>query len=151
MKQPDSCFSTATYIGKTMLTLTISHNVFLNEKQRYDLHRGEPVEVIGASVPVWFHKGNTSEPAKEVFCLYRLTNDKFFRPIMQTTNGYHISLPQKPDAHKMTTSINLLNIKDGGSEWLYFTQSNIIQGKKKFTTIHFIEIKPIEKLLKTLT
>ena len=51
-----------------MATLTISHYVYLNREQRYDIHDLKPVEVIGVSVPVWFNNGNTSEPAKEVFC-----------------------------------------------------------------------------------
>ena len=57
-----------------MLTLVISHNINLSREERYNLHQGKPVTTVGVSVPVWFEKGNTSEPAQEVFVLYRLTN-----------------------------------------------------------------------------
>jgi hypothetical protein len=57
-----------------MLTLTVSHNIFLTKKQRYELSVVEStLEVIGISFPVWFYKGKTSEPAKEVFCKYILS------------------------------------------------------------------------------
>ena len=58
-----------------MATLTISHYIYLTKEQRYALHERQPIEAIGISVPVWFNKGNTSEPAKEIFCKYQIANE----------------------------------------------------------------------------
>ena len=78
-----------------MTTLIISHYLYLNREQRYLLHENkEPIEVHGISVPVWFQKGNTSEPAKEVFCKYRITNETTTKSITATNCGYLINLPQ---------------------------------------------------------
>jgi hypothetical protein len=57
----------------------------------------EKIEVIGASVPVWFYRGNTSEPAKEIFSKYILTNLETNEAILRTKEGYQINLPQKVD------------------------------------------------------
>ena len=118
-----------------MTTLIISHYLYLNREQRYLLHENkEPIEVHGISVPVWFQKGNTSEPAKEVFCKYRITNETTTKSITATNCGYLINLPQmiefKPGKvseqmqiifnNNLPTSEKLLDIADGGSEWLEF-------------------------------
>ena len=57
-----------------MITLATSHNIYLTHEDRYALVKGQTVESVGVSVPVWFIKGTTSEPAVEVFCKYVLTN-----------------------------------------------------------------------------
>jgi hypothetical protein len=77
-----------------MLTLSISHNIFLSHEQIVSLATGQPVEAVGVSVPVWFYKGNTSEPAKEVFCKYKLTNVTEDYPVTTLARGYKINLPQ---------------------------------------------------------
>lgn len=141
-----------------MATLTISHYVYLTKEQRYALHAGQEVEVVGVSVPVWFHKGTTSEPAKELFCKYKLTNEKTNKVIFQTEEGYAVNLPQ-PQAEKITDetpiatgySDKLLNVEDKGSEYLDFRQYNRIkQGDKEFNVVHFVEIKTLETLMETL-
>lgn len=148
-----------------MTTLTVSHYIYLNRDQRYELHAGETLEIIGISIPVWFHQGSTSEPAKELFCKYTLTNIPEYKLISQTDEGYIINLPQKLElngenvpkevkdvvAVQLGTSERLLDIKDGGSEWLEFRQYNKIQKENKtFNVVHFIEIKPDELLIDTL-
>ena len=145
----------------TPITLTVAHNIFLTKEERYKLHAGETIEVIGVSIPVWFKKGTTSEPAQEVFCLYKLMNEAGNRAIMQCDGGYSVNLPQQTSeddpssvklAGEIPTSDRLLDIKDGGSEWLEFRQYNKVhQGKLKFNVVHFVEIKPIELLQETLT
>jgi hypothetical protein len=150
-----------------MATLTISHYIYLTREQRYALHEGNKLEVTGVSVPVWFKKGNTSEPAQEIFCKYTISNDSSSnRSIVPTTTGYEINLPQKlkfanesvPEETQVVVSVylgtseRLLDINDGGSEWLEFRQfSKIQQGTNKFNVVHFVEIKPIELLEDTLS
>jgi hypothetical protein len=84
-----------------MLILSILHNIFLSTEQTKQLHSGEDVEVIGASLPVWYYKGNTSEPAEEVFCKYLLTNKKtenqFAISLAESNDGYVINMPQLPE------------------------------------------------------
>jgi len=57
-----------------MLNLTIQHFIHLARDQRYALHEGIELVVVGVSIPVWFLDKVTSEPAKEVFCRYYLKN-----------------------------------------------------------------------------
>jgi hypothetical protein len=145
-----------------MTTLTISHYIYLSKEERYKLYSGESLNVIGVSVPVWFDRGNTSEPAKELFCRYTITNDSINKAIMPNEEGYHINLPQKVklDAPNEIQEIvdlyigtpeKLLDIKDGGSEKLEFKQYNKVnQGSKTFNVIHFVEIKDKELLDETL-
>ena len=55
-----------------MATLTVSHYIYLSREQRYELNDGKDIEIVGICVPVWFQKGNTSEPAQEIFCKYKI-------------------------------------------------------------------------------
>jgi hypothetical protein len=129
-----------------MATLTVSHNIFLTRDERYRLHKGEKLIVTGVSVPVWFKKGSTSEPAQEVFCTYELTNEPGEKPISTIENGYLINLPQKSEKSP-ASSIGLLDINDGGSEWVEFRQYNTVyRDGKKYNLVHFVEVKPIELL-----
>lgn len=147
------------------MTLTVSHYIYLSREQRYAIHEGQKIEVVGISVPVWFDKGNTSEPAKEIFCKYYLTNNPTEKAIIPLDDGYYINLPQRMKILdsviadesqeaidiKILTSKNLLDIKDGGSEWLEFKQFNKVQEEgRNFNAIHFVEIKPEELLTDTL-
>jgi hypothetical protein len=155
-----------------MLTLVVTHNIGLTKEERYKLSQGELVEVTGISVPVWFDKGNTSEPANEVFVSYKLTNQLEPYPIKTTKTGYEINMPQRnlnaeeeikkiPEAILQVLGINkafpsaknLVDVKDGGTEFLQFRQFSrshlIVDGEKTQTPlsiIHCVEIKPIEDL-----
>jgi hypothetical protein len=148
--------------GKRMNVLIISHYIYLNREQRYELHSGKKIEVVGISIPVWFNKGTTSEPAKELFCKYQITNEPKEKEITPFEEGYIINLPQKPDLDEQEmnlyfsvetkTSENLLDIKDGGSEELEFKQySKIKKDNKEFNVLHFVEIKTEEVLKNTLS
>jgi hypothetical protein len=139
-----------------MATLTVSHYIYLTRDQRYRLHSGEALEVVGISVPVWFDKGTTSEPAREIFCKYKLTNNPANKAITPYKEGYNINLPQKTDSASpqkiMTSSKKMLDINDGGSESLEFRQYNVIHTEEnKFNVVHFVEIKPEELLKNTLS
>lgn len=161
-----------------MLTLAIAHNLFLTQEERKTLASGKTIESIGVSVPVWFYKGDTSEPAVEVFSKYLLTNAKQDYPISTTGSGYKINMPQLPedykeppklsnekwrkmnkedmrkwyeDTAKPPTGENLLDIKDGGAEFLKFKRHNKVKKQgKMIDIIHFIEIKTVKELELTL-
>lgn len=135
---------------KKQVTLSIVHNIYLTKDERYSIHSGKKITVVGCSLPVWFYQGDTSEPAEEVFCKYILTNKKVKKnisPVEITKQGYKINLPQLPEGYKepdsltneewrkMTekqksdwysknakpiTSENLLDYADGGSKSLTF-------------------------------
>jgi hypothetical protein len=138
------------------LILTVSHNLFLSKSQRYELAEGKELEIVGVSVPVWFHKGKTSEPANEVFCNYKLipSEDKVF--VNNSETGYNIYLPKnQKNAEGATNPIvlrNLLDIKDGGIEWLAFRQfAKAKKGKKVIDMIHFVEIKKSEEFYESVS
>ena len=158
-----------------MATLTISHYLYLDRDQRYGLHKGESVEVVGIAVPVWFKKGSTSEPAPELFCKYKLVNNKTGANIVRSTQGYTITMPhieligdekkkEDPEFDKMYddvlkayqkkvgTSDRLLDVEDGGVESVEFRFYHKVEiDKKLHHVIHFVEIKPIDILVDTLS
>lgn len=159
-----------------MLTLVISHNIALSKEQRYKLHNRETIDTVGVSVPVWFEKGNTSEPAQEVFVAYKLTNSTEDFAIKMTKDGYEINIPQpNPELEsqlqsvnanvlealgvqkEIPTSKNLLDVGDGGSAYIQFRQfaksGLVIDGKKTKKTlsiVHSVEIRTNEELKQTL-
>jgi len=159
-----------------MLTLVIAHNIFLTRDQRYVLYEGNSIEAVGVSIPVWFFKGTTSEPACEVFCKYLLTNAKKDIPISITEQGsYMINMPQAPDNYKtpkitdkkwreisdkekyyeeypeIDTAENLLDIEDNGSEYLNFNQYNKVKkDNKMMNVVHCVEILAMKQLEETL-
>lgn len=162
---------------KNKIVLSVSHHIYLTREQRYSLNDGEDIQVIGISVPVWFHNGTTSEPADEVFCLYSISNDKETEPLISTNEkGYYINLPNsefKPpsmsndkwramsiiererwyEGHQDSiTSKNLLDYQDGGGKYMGWRHDNKIYKNKKALSIkNWIEIKDIEFLEKSLT
>lgn len=158
------------------LTLAVHHLIYLNREQRYKLHAGEQIKVVGVSVPVWFIGENSTEPAREVFCNYYLSNPKGDYPIGIRKDGYSVSLPHKPAPPKPDvtdeqwfkftkeerekyeeqvkpafTSENLLDYQDGGSKFLYYREHNKIKHEGRWLTmIHFIQIADIEELENSL-
>lgn len=161
-----------------MLSLTIHHNIYLTKEQRYKLHNQEDITVIGVSVPVWHINKMTSEPAKEVFCKYKIKNPKVEIPIVILEDGYEISIPYREgvgleisddewrrllreDSEKLenmyrntiqeVSSKNLLDLKDGGSEHLSYRELNKTKSKDKiFNIMHCVKIEKIEKLTSTI-
>jgi len=159
---------------KHVLTLSISHNIYLTKEERYALESTSPVSAVGVSIPVWFYKGNTSEPALEVFCKYLLTNIKQDSPIIRMRDGYKINIPQLPPEYEETEKLtneqwrnmseeekdvwyhenelpmcgkNLLDPVDGGGSYLCFSQyKKVKKNDKLLDIVHHIEIKKIEEL-----
>lgn len=158
-----------------MLILSILHNIFLDKEQIDSLLEKEEIETIGVSLPVWYYKGNTSEPAEEVFCKYKITNKKDKKESVTVfKNGYVINLPKISDDYveKTLTEIELskmteeelnkwneenpkqVNIKDLISDkgQVVFKQFNKKKQKDKLTNfVHTVEISKIEKLMNSLT
>jgi hypothetical protein len=162
-----------------MLSLAIHHNIHLTREQRYALHEGETITVVGVSVPVWFIQKKTSEPAKEVFCKYNLSNPKKDMPIQILEDGYDITIPFREgtklnmsdeewkylffnnharlDAlYKNTipeiSSKLLLDVKDGGCAGLNYREHNKAKrGDQTISIMHYICIEPIEVLLRSIT
>jgi len=162
-----------------MLTISTSHNIALTREQRYTLASGNAVEVMGISVPVWFFKGNTSEPASEVFCKYVLTNVDEDYPITTLASGYKINLPQlapgiplitRPKLEEQQTMTigeleewsrenlippngnDLKDPADGGVSSIRFKKYAKIEADgRKMKAIHNIEIISEENLIRSLS
>jgi len=158
-----------------MKILSVFHNIYLTQEDVANLVDMQDVHVIGASLPVWFYKGTTSEPAEEVFCKYTLTNNKEHQPIKTEKDGYIINLPQLPEDYTPTPRLtddewrelsaidqmewydnhptpmsanNLKSVRDGGGEYLHFKEySKIKRNNKVVTIIHVVEIRTKEWLM----
>ena len=145
-----------------MATLTVAHHINLTRQQRYDLHNGQEIDVIGVAIPVWFYKGNTSEPAQEIFCKYKIKNQKNGVNITRVEEGFEINMPHV-DIHdygdlnpdfvkqmqiKIGTTDCLLDLEENGKEEVYFKFYQKLEIEKKLHhLIHFVEIKTIEQLI----
>lgn len=170
----------ANYIwGVKMLNLAIHHNIWLSRDQRYALHDGTDVTVVGISIPVWVSENkHTSEPAKEIFCKYYLKNPKYDHAIQILNDGYEITLPNrsgtlpaltddewmilnhyKPEkldelynrCIKQVNSQNLLDIVDGGSKYLSFREHNKVKRPEGLVNfIHFVNMMDVESLYETM-
>jgi hypothetical protein len=83
------------------LALFVTHNVFLTEEQISSVVGGNSVETVGNCVPVWVDAktGKTTEPASEVFCLYRIHNvkDRSCDIEMIPKMGYDLYIPGVAD------------------------------------------------------
>lgn len=136
------------------LTLSISHLIFLTKQQRYDYFDGKDIEVVGVSLPVWMNKTKTSEPATEVFVKYTLLNRDEKPLVKHNYEGYEIVLNSDygKNEHDYPCIKELLDIKDGGTEWIAFKQNRRLRMKsgKELTLIHFVQIKSIEDLENTI-
>ena len=78
--------------------LFVTHSVFLTEEQIEKVVSGEGVESIGHCVPVWVDAktGRTTEPAKEIFCLYLVNNSSDNErdvKLLPRKKGYEIFIP----------------------------------------------------------
>jgi hypothetical protein len=160
-----------------MSILIVSHNIYLTREERYSLVSKIPIEVVGVSIPVWAKEGVTTEPAKEVFCKYEISdngskklvsfsNNKY-QIVLPSSNGHIVSRPTNEEWRQISkenqelwyehhqpipTSKNLLDMKDGGAAYLKFRYRTIIVKEEQKTPVfHFVEIKPIEILLESLT
>lgn len=132
-------------------TLVISHIIYLTPEERTALvKKRKPAQIVGISVPVWFHQGKSSEPAHEVLCQYMLTNEPQDMMITSLPTGYRINLPQvKPDqSEEETTKTDFHKIgnpEDGGSGWLIFKQFQTVKPQDRtFQILHYVELRDWE-------
>ncbi len=159
------------------LLLSISHHLFLSQKERYFLHNEKPIETIGNNIPVWFYKEKTSEPAEEIFCRYVLTNKNNKKFVLSDIEGYTINLPKIPNDWKKPnlsneewrkmsqikknkwyenykrpeSSFDLLDPPDGGRQLIFsFRYIKKIKGYQTLIT-HFVIIKDKLELLNSFT
>jgi hypothetical protein len=158
------------------LGLLITHNIFLTKEERYALAKGNPLRVVGVSLPVWFltESGKTTEPGIEVFCEYHILNRKGEASVESYGQGYELNIPQLPDdyvprkgpsdktwrkwkfeekerwyeRHPVPpTGENLRDIEDGGSEYLRFEfMREATVGDSEVSVVHVVEMKTIELL-----
>jgi len=161
-----------------MLSLTIQHLIHLTRDQRYALHTGIEIVVAGISIPVWHMDKTTSEPAREVFCKYYLSNGKDDLPIQIRNDGYEVSIPHREgkklditdeqwldlgmnnpeELEKLyqkciseVSSKNLLDICDGGCQCLAYREHNKLkQENNPLNVVHFMQIVDMGKLVGSL-
>jgi hypothetical protein len=83
------------------LAIFVTHSVFLAKEQLERLLSGVSVEAEGHCVPVWVDAktGKTTEPAPEIFCLYKINSNKDQKSDLKimTRKGYEIFLPTITD------------------------------------------------------
>lgn len=140
------------YIDQNVLTLTISHNIFLTKEQRYLFEKPDAeIEAIGVSIPVWYLNGKTSEPAIEVFCKYKLKIDDGKKAVAKFDEGYNIFLPPFLDNNNLPIGIMIRDLKDGGKESLQYKEYSLIKKKTiNYSVIHIIEIYDDQRLISTI-
>ena len=155
------------------IILTISHNIFLNREERYNLFNGNSITVVGVSIPVWVKKGRLPHDAEEVFCEYRLHNNGKPKKIEPAPTGHIVTIPPPSNQywkelmsndtwrmmdedtkakwyakHVRPNPNQLLDLTDGGAGgYLSFSHQTEV---KKISVLHFVEIKPIELLQESL-
>lgn len=144
--------------------LYVSHNLFLTKEQRYNLFNGNNVETVGTSICVLNSlKFKNPEEVKEYFCLYKLIPKKnITKSIKSTKKGFNIYLFSEKTNNTFFDLVNefffgkkinkentkkLLDIKDGGSEWLFLIEQEF---KKNLIIFHKLQIQKIENLLESL-
>lgn len=162
-----------------MLNLGIEHFIWLTKPQRYALHNGVDLVVVGASIPVWSLNKITSEPAREVFCHYYLKNTQEDTPIRILEDGYEIVIPyregkplevsdeewrqlnfQNPEMleklyKQRITKVSsdfLLDVSDGGCGSMSYREANKLRnGDTTLNIVHYVNIHDMEQLTSSLT
>ena len=159
---------------RKQIVLSLAHYIYLTRDQRYALHEGERLDVVGVTLPVWFYRGDTSEPAVEVFGQYIIDNKQDEDCIIYTIpTGYQFNLPQLPQDYQKAelsderwramsfqernnwyeenksplNSKCLLDPVDGGGAYLHWTQHNKrVKGNRVLAIKNYVEIKDMSKL-----
>jgi hypothetical protein len=163
-----------------MLNITINHNIYLTREERYAIHNGEELSVVGICIPVWFHDKKTSEPAQEVFCNYHLYNPLKDIPIQTIADGFEVYLPMRKAKNKIRltndewrvlnqhnpkklnsqykaykgeiSSKLLLDHADGGCGAVFYREHNKVnKDGKTINMMHYVNIDRIERLKESIT
>ena len=137
-----------------MLVLTISHIIHLTKKERYKLINKGKIAVTGTSVPVWSTENYSTEPAREVFCKYLITNDITKSGGVDIVDqGYEINLLNENDniAEKNIPQVEILrDLQDYGNEFYAFKVNYPLQDNQIKEIKHNICIYDIKKLTDSL-
>lgn len=134
-------------------TLYISHNIFLDKQQRYSLFKGKKIKIVGVSLYNWTPDRKESS---EYFVLYDIIPKRNKESeIFHSKKGYTIYIKNnniksifsfiKPKENFLCSDVSdLLDISDGGKEWMFITKE--IE-KNNHKVKHTIEIKKLEDLV----
>ena len=139
-----------------------SHQIYLNENQRYDLFACVPVKTTGVYIQAEISKNYNSKEIKEIFCNYEIDCKKSKKPIEVKRGTIKIHLPveqdyldflgedQKIDSKNSVCELDdLLNLDEGGKEEIFYeTISHVL--KHKIKSYHKIEVKDIKKFEQTV-
>jgi hypothetical protein len=106
-------------------------------------------EVIGVSVPVWYHNSETSEPANEIFCKYKIKTTESDIFVRYKANEYIVHLPKCNANFKYD---DLRDLKDGGIESMDFLYPGRLRNNNKYIRVmHLVQIKDITELIDTMS
>lgn len=136
--------------------LYVGHNIFLSREQRYRLYNGKSLKVVGFNVCKSYP--SKEEVPLEYFCIYNLIPKKIKNYIIKKNQkGYtiyidNLNIPSifeffYKNKNTPCSAKNLIDIKDGGKEWVFLKKE---ENEKNFKTLHTIEIQKIESLLDSL-
>lgn len=125
---------------KVLTGYVISHNLFLSSEERKSLQNEKEVMTVGICVPVFVTGQDTSEPAKEIFCSYRVIPNKQDRLIYPVEHGWALALSKEYVR-------SLSDIKDGGCEFLSLARHDrITTSEAIFPVIHQIVVSGTSSL-----
>jgi len=135
-----------------MLTLNVSHHIFLTKEQRYEIGlNGNEVEVIGVSVPIWLCAGRTNEPGREVFCKYKIRIAREDISVQIHEEGYVINLPEYLQDVGDSVGLMLLDSEDGGRESVnYKEMSAASKDGNKYTMVNVVEISDYNNMIDSI-
>ena len=123
--------------------LTVAHNIFLTQEERYALIETGNVQTIGISVPVWLKRtGRTDEPAEEVFCEYEIIASNHYSLII-TQRGYIVFIQNADRLKDIAEPV--------GSEAVMFTNHcHELFGEEVTDVLHFVSIQDVKMLMKSM-
>lgn len=125
--------------------ISITHYLFLSEKQRYDLKNKESeIEVTGLCSYSLIDNNaiHLTKTPDEIFAKYKIIHcpNSEEHTVTFTENGFLIKL--SPDIPLL-----LLNFKDGGISSLNLVHNNVIKAKDKtLPVVHFLNIEDLQML-----
>lgn len=115
----------------------VAHHIFLSDDQMEVLTSGGEVCLAGFCTKVGIKNGEPEEPAKEIFCEYRINVNPFSPRVLRYDRGFIISFDNVVQAK------SLLPVRRGGSGSLTICHKEIFDKAK---VIHQICMSPASVL-----
>jgi hypothetical protein len=110
-------------------TLFISHSVYLTPEERKILAtQPTTIETVGMSVPA--NPKDLNMKLTEVFVRYLITTETSDKSIELMPDGYKISFPHHTELKP------ILNLNEGGSEWLLLQLESEVERKGIPLSLH---------------